>query len=136
VTELNLRENDIGGQGATGHAEALKVNQTLAELNLRYNGIGDQGATGLAEALKVNQKVTELNLRDNDIGGQGATGLAEALKVNSTLRFLNLSYNNIGEMVLSELYLLQHDGCAILLSDQLPSWDEVFSASDSDFDCK
>jgi len=37
-------------------------------VNLRGNGIGDQGATGLAEAIKVNSTLKVLNLADNDIG--------------------------------------------------------------------
>ena len=51
---LKLNDNGIGAQGATGLAEALKVNSTLTVLELNFNGIGDQGVTGLAEALKVN----------------------------------------------------------------------------------
>ena len=96
LTELTLRANGIGDQGATRLAEALKENSTLTKLNLGGNDVGDQGATGLAEALKENSTLRELNLRDNCIGAQGATGLAEALEENSTLTELNLDHNRIG----------------------------------------
>ena len=57
-----MRNNGIGDQGATGFAEALKVNSTLTKLYLNGDSIGDQGATGLAEALKVNSSLTKLYL--------------------------------------------------------------------------
>ena len=82
----------------------------MTKLNLNENGIGAQGATGLAEALKVNSTLTMLILDRNGIGDQGATSLAEALKMNSSLKWLNLRKNYIGVTVLSELRRLEHDG--------------------------
>ena len=112
-------EFTLSAQGATGLAEALKVNSTLTVLNLADNGTGDQGATGLAEALKVNSTLTELNLEGSDTGDQGATSLAEALKVNSTLTVLDLRVNNIGEMVLSELLGLEHHDRVIIVKSTI-----------------
>ena len=48
MTELNLRYNSIGGEGAKAIAEALKVNPVLNNLDLGYNSIGDDGAKAIA----------------------------------------------------------------------------------------
>eukprot|EP00966_Prymnesium_polylepis_P229350 5307323-Prymnesium_polylepis.1 len=53
--------------------------------SLMYNNIGDQGATAIAEALKFNGALTVLVLDGNKIGHSGATAIAEALKVNGAL---------------------------------------------------
>ena len=76
-------------------AEALKTNATLTVLNLRDNNIGPEGAIALADALKINTTLTYLSLWNNTIGPERAIALAEALKTNSTLTYLNLSWNNI-----------------------------------------
>ena len=36
------------------YLEALQAGQTVTQIELRYNSIGDEGAKHLAEALKVN----------------------------------------------------------------------------------
>ena len=63
-------------------AEALKVNAVLTNLNLYDNTIGGDGAKAIAEALKVNAVLTSLDLYRNSIGDDGAKAIAEALKVN------------------------------------------------------
>ncbi|MBM94117.1 MAG: hypothetical protein CMF51_05145, partial [Legionellales bacterium] len=49
-------------------AEALKTNATLTVLNLRDNNIGPEGAIALADALKINTTLTYLSLWNNTIG--------------------------------------------------------------------
>ena len=61
-TSLDLYDNNIGDEGATALAEALKENTTLTTLNLASNKIGDEGATALAEALKENKNLIEVLL--------------------------------------------------------------------------
>jgi Ran GTPase-activating protein (RanGAP) involved in mRNA processing and transport len=51
--------------------ESLKVNETLTELNLRFNQIGIEGAKSIGEALKTNETLTNLDLHGNTIGIQG-----------------------------------------------------------------
>ncbi|KAL9965573.1 hypothetical protein ACROYT_G029388 [Oculina patagonica] len=97
LTVLNLYNNNIGAQGATGLAAALQKNASLTELDLSLNKIGDHGATGLAEALQENKSLTKLHLYLNGIGGQGATRIAGALQENTSLAELYLSLNNIGD---------------------------------------
>eukprot|EP00729_Bicosta_minor_P016668 gene16669-5220_t len=97
-TELSLRSNKIGDDGATALAEVLKNNNTaLATLSLRSNKIGDDGATALAEVLKNNTALATLDLRSNKIGDDGATALAEVLKNNTALATLDLHGNKIGD---------------------------------------
>ena len=61
------------------------VNTTLTQLDLRDNNIGDAGAASLAEAMKVNTTLTQLDLSRNPIGVAGAAFLAEAMKFNTTV---------------------------------------------------
>ena len=56
----SLQDNNIGDQGATAIAEALKFNSALKELMLDGNNIGPSGATVIAEALRVNGALTKL----------------------------------------------------------------------------
>ena len=51
---------DIGVEGVTAMAMALKSNVALQELHLGFNNIEVMGATALAEALKSNSTLQEL----------------------------------------------------------------------------
>eukprot|EP00592_Proboscia_alata_P024229 CAMPEP_0194438114 /NCGR_PEP_ID=MMETSP0176-20130528/103337_1 /TAXON_ID=216777 /ORGANISM="Proboscia alata, Strain PI-D3" /LENGTH=76 /DNA_ID=CAMNT_0039260003 /DNA_START=233 /DNA_END=460 /DNA_ORIENTATION=- len=57
---------------------------TLTTLDLSDNEIGDDGATDIAKALRANTTLTMLNLDRNEIGVDGATAIAEALQTNTT----------------------------------------------------
>ena len=89
-TELDLRGNGIGAEGAKELAAVLTTNTALTELYLGGCGIGDEGAKELAAALTNNTALTELALRGNGIGNEGAKELAAALKTNTTLTELSL----------------------------------------------
>jgi hypothetical protein len=78
-------------------AEALKVNATITGINLRENEIGLEGALALAEALKVNATITDINLRENEIGPERALALADALQVNTSLTRLDLDDDGLDE---------------------------------------
>jgi hypothetical protein len=94
---LWLSTNRIGNEGATALANALTHNSTLELLCLGHNTIGDEGATALANALTHNSRLQELYLGHNTIGDEGATALANALTHNSTLKLLTLALNTIGD---------------------------------------
>jgi len=98
LTTLIFSRKNIGDEGATAIAEALKTNTTLTELDIRLNGIDDEGATAIAEALKTNTTLTILNISYNNIGDAGAQAIAKALKVNKTLTIIDIFGNNIGNI--------------------------------------
>jgi hypothetical protein len=82
VTNINLRQNQIGDEGATA--------KSVTNLNLRQNRIGAEGASSLADALKVNSSVIILNLGYNAIGAEGASAIADALKVDTSVTNIDL----------------------------------------------
>ena len=84
----------------------LKANDpSLTELDLRSNSIGDDGAKAIAEALKVNTVLTTLNLDRNSIGDDGAKAIAEAFKVNpnTVLTIFSFDGNSIGDNLLNDI---------------------------------
>ena len=97
LTNLNLRENNIGDSGAASLSDAIKVNTGLTNLGLSWSNIGDSSAASLSDAIKVNTALTNLDLSWNIIGASGAASLSDAIKVNTVLTNLNLSWNNIGD---------------------------------------
>mmetsp|Transcript_57571 Transcript_57571/g.182347 ORF Transcript_57571/g.182347 Transcript_57571/m.182347 type:complete len:111 (+) Transcript_57571:2334-2666(+) len=62
-----------------------------SDLSLRNNKIGVEGAKAVAVALKTNTSLTTLDLSGNDIGAEGAKAVVEALKVNKSLTVLKLN---------------------------------------------
>jgi hypothetical protein len=97
LTTLDLRDNNIGDEGAHALAAALGDNATLTALHLSHNNIGAEVARALAAALGNNVKLTQLLLGSNDIGAEGARALAAALANNATLTSLDLAGTNIGD---------------------------------------
>jgi len=92
----DLKLADLSGVHAL--ASALRFNAVLTDLNLRSNKLGPQGAAAIAEALKSGMAVLKsLNLRDIGLGVEGAKTIAEALKLNAVLTTINLRYNNLDE---------------------------------------
>jgi Ran GTPase-activating protein (RanGAP) involved in mRNA processing and transport len=67
-----------------------KINSSITSLNLQFSEIGNEGASALAEALKINSFLTTLQLDENDIRNEGSLAIAEALNVYSSLTSLNL----------------------------------------------
>ncbi|WP_342257080.1 tetratricopeptide repeat protein [Rickettsia endosymbiont of Aspidapion aeneum] len=97
ITLLQLQSNNIGAEGAKAIAEALKTNNSITQLNLCGNYIGDEGAKAIAEWLKTNNSITYLNLYNNKIGDEGAKAIGEGLKTNNSITQLNLRANQIGD---------------------------------------
>jgi hypothetical protein len=62
VILLNLRDCQLGANGAREIAAALRVNSTLQTLYLVSNSVGDDGAREIAAALRVNSTLQTLNL--------------------------------------------------------------------------
>eukprot|EP00743_Colponemidia_sp_Colp-15_P005505 GILK01005921.1.p1 GENE.GILK01005921.1~~GILK01005921.1.p1 ORF type:complete len:710 (-),score=184.34 GILK01005921.1:174-2168(-) len=98
VSEVDLRGNNIRGDGACTLAMVIRGNNNLRSLSLEWNSIGtsDKGMQMLADAISVNHSISHLDLRNNRIGPNGATAIANALRQNTTLVHLDLRWNDIG----------------------------------------
>merc|ERR1740124_735353 len=96
TTTINLRKNDIGGEGAESLADALAENTTITTIDLTDNDIGAEGAESLAVTLAKNTTITTIDLGGNNIGAEGAESLAVTLAKNTTISTINLSGNDIG----------------------------------------
>lgn len=97
LTDINLAVNNIGSQGATAIAEALKLGSTaLKSINLSFNELDSEAGKALASMLEANTALTHLNLDSNNIGNAGAIAIAEALKSGTTaLKSIDLSHNRL-----------------------------------------
>lgn len=67
---------------------------TLTELDLRYNNIGDEGAKALGLALQINTTLTTLYLLGNNIGVEGESAIFNALEYNITLTDLAMDFRS------------------------------------------
>jgi len=89
LTELILRECDIGSKGAMQISEALKSNSSLRRLDLSSNKIEAEGLQVLASALKTAKSLNHLMIGGN--GDNILTDLLDAVKSHDTLTRLDLS---------------------------------------------
>ena len=94
--------NQLGSEGVTYVAEALKLNGTLNCLYLRNTNCDNEGVAALADMLHSNKTLTKLFISNenligglNIIGKNGAVALASALQVNNSLKELHLTCNCI-----------------------------------------
>lgn len=95
--ELELKERNIGAEGAFFLASSLLMQKTLKTLTIRQDAIGDGGAQALARALSANNvTLTTLTLAETSIGVDGVRSLAKSLESNTTLEVLLLPGNNLG----------------------------------------
>ena len=90
LTQLELRDCHISGQGARKLAAALCENSTLKHLNLNHNHIGVEGASSISDMLRHNKSLEVLHLRNESVGEEGVRKLIHDLKHNQTLRKLVL----------------------------------------------
>ncbi|MED6232917.1 hypothetical protein ATANTOWER_004217, partial [Ataeniobius toweri] len=83
LTDLSLRNNQIGDEGARLIGSALSTtksaNKNLLSLNLAFNNIRDAGAAHIAQGLRLNRTLVFLSLSNNQIGDSGAAHLAAIL---------------------------------------------------------
>eukprot|EP01036_Dinobryon_divergens_P027218 gene27218-35949_t len=94
LVTLDLRDNDIGIEGAAFIAEALQAGQKLRQLNLSGCNIESQGAIAIISSLS-NGSIETLNLSDNSIGDDGASQIGLFLETNRTLKQLSIPDNQI-----------------------------------------
>jgi Ran GTPase-activating protein (RanGAP) involved in mRNA processing and transport len=96
LVSLNFWHNQISYEATKILVEALKHNTTLVSLEFWGNQIDPEGTKVISEVLKHNTTLTNLDLGNNQIGSEGAKAIAEALEHNTTLIELNLDDNEIG----------------------------------------
>ncbi len=82
ATDLSedLRRNEVGVEGASGLAPALKQLTALQHLDLCRNELCAEAATALAPALRQLIALQHLDLCRNELYAEGASALAPALK--------------------------------------------------------
>lgn len=93
ITELNLRCNNLGVEGAKAIASSSMLAR-LISLNLWYNNLGPDGAKAIAESKTLTNLIT-LELGCNDIKDKGAKAIADS-KTLINLISLGLTYNDLG----------------------------------------
>jgi Ran GTPase-activating protein (RanGAP) involved in mRNA processing and transport len=98
ITDLDLRHNSIGNEGANLLARSLGNNAlpNLTHLSISECGIGDHGIIALVSALAQNSSLLHLDLRDNGVWSQGAfLALAESLPEIKVLQQIDLSWSRV-----------------------------------------
>jgi hypothetical protein len=88
VSEIDLRERNIGVQGGMLLAHLVPIMGTLTKLSLAKNKLGEEGTKFLCDALVGNNTLKELDLSgDSSIGGTGSNigGIAGAKHVANML---------------------------------------------------
>ncbi|XP_075072889.1 leucine-rich repeat-containing protein 45 [Mixophyes fleayi] len=98
VKYLDLKGNNLRGDGAEALAKLLRHTSSLISLTLEWNNLGmwEDGFSLFCDGLSYNQTMQKLDLRNNQINHKGAEELSMALKRNLTLQELDLRWNNIG----------------------------------------
>jgi Ran GTPase-activating protein (RanGAP) involved in mRNA processing and transport len=102
VSELDLRESNIGVEGGMLLAYLVPVMGGLTKMSLAKNVLGEEGTKAICEALEQNKTLKELDIRGaeykGNIGGSaGAKHVAKMLGVNGALTKLSLAQNKLDE---------------------------------------
>jgi hypothetical protein len=95
ITELELRHNHIGNEGASLLAKALESNSlpNLKHLSLSYCSIDDDGFITLISALKQNTSLLHLDLRYNyGLSERAFSALAESIPDIKALQRFDLRW--------------------------------------------
>jgi hypothetical protein len=89
ITDLELRFNPIGNEGASVLARSLRTNAlpNLTRLSLVQCSIGDDGFIALMSALEQNTSLLQLDLRFNRhcFSERAYLALAESLATSSSI---------------------------------------------------
>ncbi|KRX01579.1 hypothetical protein PPERSA_01482 [Pseudocohnilembus persalinus] len=101
INYIELKGNNISGQGFVPIFEALKSNFQIRVLGLQWNRLGGADLTGLESLyslLQTNKNITHLDLRNNRINQNGAHIIANIIRHNNTLSSLDLRWNEISNI--------------------------------------
>jgi hypothetical protein len=99
ITELDLKEKRLGGEGGMVVAGLLPVMGSLTSLDLSQNQLCGvsifggtyyiEGITAIADALRGS--LTKMSLAENKLEEEGTKAICEALEQNKTLKELDIS---------------------------------------------
>jgi hypothetical protein len=92
LEKLTLENNDITSTGVGVFLETMEQSSHITDLELRHNAIGNEGASLLARSLGNNAlpNLTRLSLSNRGIGDDGFLALVSALEQNTSLLQLDL----------------------------------------------
>ena len=107
LTDLELRDVQMGEKECAALAASLQYLKTLEELDMAGNALG-HGIIELAKNLNSVPNLTELDLSNTSMGEDEASALARALKDVPELSYLSLGCNPLGSGVRD---LVQHLSC-------------------------
>ncbi|RZF48969.1 hypothetical protein LSTR_LSTR003045 [Laodelphax striatellus] len=95
---LNLKGNNIFGEGLDALSRFLLKNRSLKILKLEWNNLGASvdGFCQLCHALSSNNILEALDLRNNELNSECAFELADSITRNTALKLLDLRWNNLG----------------------------------------
>ena len=91
-TQLDVRNNQIGGRGCQHLARTWRRTQTSCVVLVSGNPLGDEGVTNYCSAWKG----SVLALNNCDVSKGGAEAIGTLLVDNTTLQVLNLAWNTLG----------------------------------------
>ena len=110
LTSVDVRHNDIEGEGASQLSAAVLANTrierfneipikeirsgSLTSLDLAGKAIGVAGAMVVAGLALAMSSVTELNLTGNAIGDAGVSAICEAVQSNKEIKLVSLNVGN------------------------------------------
>jgi Ran GTPase-activating protein (RanGAP) involved in mRNA processing and transport len=105
ITSLDFAMSDISEEYFTKLLQLISLCDALTDLDLRNNRIGSEGAKKLATVLLANRLtvqgqcklLTKLDLKNNNIGPEGIESLTAVLGKCNALTFLDLSENELGD---------------------------------------
>eukprot|EP00434_Breviolum_minutum_P044963 symbB.v1.2.040218.t1/scaffold7081.1/size14668/1 len=104
ITEVGLRNRNLGDEEVKALADALRVNQTVKLVDLHGSNLGNEGVKALADALRANKTIRSVDLCHNKIGNEGFKALASAIEVNEAITEVKL------DMEEDQLKMLSDEG--------------------------
>jgi len=99
LQSLCLKWNHVGSneRGVRALCDVLKVNTSISQLDLRNNKIGGEAGAVLADMLRHNNTISHVDLSWNDLGVEGGKALLEGIRANHCLLDCQLSGNRLAE---------------------------------------
>eukprot|EP00659_Diplonema_papillatum_P005619 gene5619-8569_t len=113
VTELRLRSQQVGDEGAVALAEMLRLNDRIDVLDLFDNAVTDVGAGALAACIDDNNTVTVINVKANCVSQTGVFALERRLLENRQPLFLKKCLRKLADddPTMVALSLDEHESC-------------------------